>query len=186
MILGLTGGIGSGKSTVSKILKGYGLKIYDADIIAKEIRESKEVTDEIIKVFGEECTDKNILKKRVFEDRSLLLELNKIIHPRVIEYYRKIKNIEKDIIIFDVPLLFESGIDKLCDKILLIDIDEKIQIERVKKRDGLEKEFIRKIIDNQSSNIEKRKKSDYIIENNGTIEELKEKIINLLEILRAQ
>ena len=89
MIIGLTGGIASGKSTASKYLAEQGFKIYDADKIAKEISESKETKEEILKIFG--TVERAEIKKIVFEDKEKLKILNDIIHPRVLDYYSKVQ-----------------------------------------------------------------------------------------------
>lgn len=194
MIIGLTGGIASGKTTVSNFLKAKGFLILDADKIAKEISEREEIKKEIVISFGEKILDNNSnidrkkLKKIIFEDKKKLEELNSIIHPEVYKFFEKIskekklENLEK-IIIFDVPLLFESGIDKLCDKILLIWTSRDKRIERIMKRDSIESSLAQKIIDSQMSDEEKIKKADIVIENNGSIDELYRKIERFCENL---
>lgn len=193
MIVGLTGSIGSGKSTVSKFLKEMGLKIYDADLIAKEILETEEIKYEIIKKIGKEfitpenIVDRKLLKKRVFSNKEQLEILNGLIHPKVIKYFKEIKEKYKDsneIIVFDVALLFEVGLEKLCDIVIVIDIEPHIQIERVKKRDGEKSELIEKIIKSQMSREIRLKKADIIIENNEGLEELKNKIEKLVKKLK--
>lgn len=188
MILGLTGSIGSGKSTVSKLLKKNGFIIYDADIIAKEILNSNIVKKEIFEKLGTNFFNekgeikKEVLKEEVFNKRDKLKILNEIIHPKVIKYFEEISKVkEEKIKVFDIPLLFEVGLDKVCDKILVVDIDEKIQIERVSKRDNLSKEFVKKIIDSQMDKKEKVKRADYIIDNNGTLQELENQVKVVIE-----
>ena len=188
MIIGLTGGIASGKSTVSKYLAEKGFKVYDADKIAKDISEKKLVQEEIILNFGDKIltedgkVDRKKLKEIVFADKDKLKKLNAIIHPKVINFYRELK--EKNIdetIIFDVPLLFESGIDKFCDKILVVISDYDIQLSRIIERDNIDKELASKIIKSQISNEERIKKADIVIENNTSLEELYEKIERFCE-----
>lgn len=184
MILGLTGGIASGKSTVSKIFKKYGIYIADADKIAKELGNRKDVIDEIGEKISKIVIDKNgivdraKLKEIVFSDKSKLEILNKIYHPKIREEFKKIKlnSSKNDIIIFDVPLLFETGMYTLCDKNILVYVNEDIQIERLIARDGITKELAKKIIDSQMSLDEKKSKSDILIENNDSLEELEKKV----------
>jgi len=188
MIVGLTGGIASGKSTVSKYLAEKGFKVYDADKIAKDISEKKLVQEEIILTFGNKILDENRnidrkkLKEIVFEDKEKLKQLNAIIHPKVIDFYRELKEKNTDeTIIFDVPLLFESGIDKFCDKILVVISDYDVQLNRIIERDNIDKELASKIIKSQISNEERIKKADIVIENNTSLEELYEKVERFCE-----
>jgi len=188
MIIGLTGGIASGKSTVSKYLAKKGFKVYDADRIAKDISEKKLVQEEIILNFGDKIltedgkVDRKKLKEIVFADKDKLKKLNAIIHPKVIDFYRELKEKNTDeTIIFDVPLLFESGIDKFCDKILVVISDYDIQLSRIIERDNIDKELASKIIKSQISNEERIKKADIVIENNTSLEELYEKVERFCE-----
>lgn len=186
MILGLTGGIGSGKSTVSKIFSSMGIKVFDADLIAKDILETEQVKEEIKEKLGKEfiefkdnTIDKELLKKEVFNNPKKLKKLNKIVHPKVLDVYKKtyIKfKDKKELVIFDVPLLFEVNLEKYCDKVMVVDIDLKIQIERIRNRDNIDIDLINKIIATQMSREERNMKADILIKNNGTLEELKEKI----------
>lgn len=191
MILGLTGGIGSGKSTVSKIFLSMGIKVFDADLIAKDILETEQVKEEIKEKLGKEfinlksnSVDKELLKKEVFNNSKKLNILNGIVHPRVVEIYIK-KYLEfkdkKEIVIFDVPLLFEVNLERYCDKVIVVDIDLKVQIERIKNRDNIDVALINKIIAAQMSREERNMKADILIENNGSLEELKQKIEKIIK-----
>ena len=194
MIAGLTGGIASGKSTVSSIFRSFGVEIADADITAKKISEREDVIKEIGEVFGKEVlseegqVDRAKLKEIVFSDKNKLAQLNNIIHPKVLEEFKKIKeNTPKnDIIIFDIPLLFEAGMDKMCDTVILVYADRETQIERIKARDGVSRELAEKIIDTQMSLEEKKAKSDIHIENNGTQEELRKKVEDIYRNLKGE
>ena len=188
LIIGLTGGIASGKSTVSKYLTEKGFKVYDADKIAKDISEKKIVQEEIILNFGDKIltedgkVDRKKLKEIVFADKDKLKKLNAIIHPKVIDFYRELKEKNTDeTIIFDVPLLFEIGIDKFCDKILVVISDYDVQLNRIVKRDNIDKKLASKIIKSQISNEERIKKADIVIENNTSLEELYEKVERFCE-----
>ena len=111
-----------------------------------------------------------------------LKKLNAIIHPKVIDFYRELKEKNTDeTIIFDVPLLFESGIDKFCDKILVVISDYDVQLNRIVERDNIDKELASKIIKSQISNEERIKKADIVIENNTSLEELYEKVERFCE-----
>ena len=191
MILGLTGGIGSGKSTVSKIFLSMGIKVFDADLIAKDILETEQVKEEIKEKLGKEfinlksnSVDKELLKKEVFNNSKKLSILNGIVHPRVVDIYKK-KYLEfkdkKEIVIFDVPLLFEVNLERYCDKVIVVDIDLKVQIERIKNRDNIDVALINKIIAAQMSREERNMKADILIENNGSLEELKQKIEKIIK-----
>lgn len=191
MILGLTGNIGSGKTTVSKMLREKGFKIYDADLIAKKFLEKEVVKKQILKKLGDKFFDENgklnkkLLKEEVFDKRDKLKILNKIIHPIIIKYFEEISKVdENEIKVFDIPLLFEVGLDKICDKIIVVDIDEEVQIERVSKRDKLFKNFVKKIIDSQMDRKQKIKRADFVINNNGTLLELKKQVDNIVERIR--
>ena len=190
MIIGLTGGIASGKSTVSKYLAEKSFKVYDADKIAKDISEKKSVQEEIIATFGDKILDKNgnidrkKLKEIVFENKEKLEELNGIIHPKVIDFYKELKEKNTDeVIIFDVPLLFESGIDKFCNKILVVISDYEVQLNRIVERDKINRELEEKIIKSQLSNEERIKKADVVIENNSNLEDLFKKVERFCETI---
>ena len=191
MILGLTGGIGSGKSTVSKIFLSMWIKVFDADLIAKDILETEEVKEEIKEKFGKEfinlknnSVDKELLKKEVFNNSKKLKILNEIVHPKVVDIYKK-KYLEykdrKEIVIFDIPLLFEVNLQRYCDKVMVVDIDLNVQIERIKNRDNIDIPLIKKIISAQMSREERNMKADILIENNGSLEELKQKIEKIIK-----
>lgn len=192
MIIGLTGGIASGKSTVSNFFKELGVEIVDADIVAREISERKATIDEICNIFGRDILDENgkivrgKLRERVFQDKRLVQKLNSIIHPQVIEYFkeRKDENREDELLIFDVPLLYEAKMDTLCDKVIVVGVDRKKQIERVIQRDGSSEEVARNIIANQMSLDDKIKRADIVIMNDGTLEELKGKVLKVYKELR--
>lgn len=194
MIIGLTGGIASGKSTVSNFFKELGVEIVDADLVAKEISEKKESVERIKDIFGNDIVDtkgkviREKLRERVFRDRALLEKLNGIIHPQVIEYFqrKKIENSDSEIMIFDIPLLYETNMDKLCDKVIVVGLEKEKQIERVILRDRSSRELAQKIISNQMSLEDKMKRADIVIMNNGSLEDLKEKVIEVYNFLKER
>lgn len=194
MILGLTGGIACGKTTVSKIIKKLGIKIVDADIIAHEILELPEIRDEIKKNFGETIIKNNKVQRKelreiVFKDREKLKKLNDIVHPKVIEIFQKEFEENRgrnEIVVFDIPLLYEVKLEKLCDKVLVVYSNKNIQIERIKRRDKSSEEMAENVIKSQMDISEKVKKADYLIENNSTFENLEKNTQEIIELCYSQ
>lgn len=194
MIVGLTGGIASGKSTVSNLFRKYGIEIVDADKVAKEVSEKKESIEKISNIFGKDILDsdgkiiREKLREKAFKNRELLQELNKIIHPQVLEYFKRKKeeNSKNEILIFDIPLLYEAKMEYLCDKIIVVGVDVQKQIRRVVARDGSSEELAKKIIFNQMPLDEKIKKADIVIMNDGTLDELEEKVMKIYRELKER
>lgn len=194
MIVGLTGGIASGKSTVSNLFKKYGIEIVDADKVAKEVSEKKESIEKISNIFGKDILDsdgkiiREKLREKAFKNRELLQELNKIIHPQVMEYFKRKKeeNSKDEILIFDIPLLYEAKMEYLCDKIIVVGVDVQKQIRRVVARDGSSEELAKKIIFNQMPLDEKIKKADIVIMNDGTLDELEAKVMKIYRELKER
>lgn len=198
MIVGLTGGIASGKSTVSRFFKELGLEVLDADEVVKEVSQKKDIVDRIVEVFGKDILDKegNLirekLREKAFEDKKLLKKLNGIIHPQVIEIFveKKKETPEESIVIFDIPLLYEAEMENLCDKIIVVYVERELQIKRVIERDRNSRELAEKIIDAQMVLEEKAKRADIVINNNGTLEDLKNQVnvvyCNLQKIKNAR
>ncbi|MDO4589692.1 MAG: dephospho-CoA kinase [Fusobacterium sp.] len=184
MIVGLTGGIASGKSTVSKYFKEFGAEVLDADLVAKELSEKKENIAKMVEIFGDDILDEtgNILRQKVrekaFLEKEKLQKLNELLHPQVIEVFKnKKENTKQDeIVIFDIPLLFEAGMEKLCDTVIVVYVSKRVQIERMLKRDRHGIELAERIIDSQMSMSEKMDKADIIINNNCTLEDLKNNV----------
>ena len=181
MILGLTGNIASGKSTVSNYFIKLGITVIDADLISKKVSKDKDIVDKLITSFGElillenKELNRKKLREIVFQSPEKIKLLNSIMHPKIIEYFEKMKkeDLNDSLIIFDIPLLFELKLEYLCDRILLVYSSEEIQIDRIIKRDNSTYEIAKKIIGSQKKVETKILKADYIIENSGTIEELK-------------
>lgn len=182
-ILGLTGGIASGKSTVSKVFKKLGAYIIDADKVAHEIVEpGNPAWRDVIKRFGEGIlnSDSTINREKlgdmVFGNPELLDDLNKITHPRVMEKFKDelhcIKTNSPDaIVIFEVPLLYETHLERLCEQVIVVWVDRETQTERLMLRDKISREAAIKRIDSQMDLDEKAKKADYVIDNRKSIEE---------------
>jgi len=184
-VIGITGGIGSGKSTVSRILsEKLNAPILDADKISKQAMNSPEIILRIKKFFGEVIFDNPTLINReklsniVFSNEEKLLELNKIVHPYVMqEITQKVDELKKEseYILIDLPLPNEEFIN-LSDKIIVVIANEENRIKRVMKRSKLSEENVKKRIEKQMNTENYIKLADYIIKNNDTLEELTKKI----------
>lgn len=194
IIIGLTGSIGSGKSTVSNILKKKNINIIDADKISRKIFDDKKALDAVVECFGSEIlnSDKVLDRKKlgsiVFSDKDKLKKLNSITHPIIINKIKisidKLKKQGKKIVVLDAPLLIEANLIDLVDILLLIICNEKIQVERIVKRDNIKKEDAILRIRSQMSLDDKKKYADYIIDNSYNQNKLKlevEKFCNYVE-----
>lgn len=189
--VGLTGGIGSGKSTVSNILSEKNIPIIDADIIAREILEIyPDILKEIEEGFGKEFFDKEgKLRRRelgnyVFKDKVLLDNLEKIMLPYIkLEIFSRIKKLSelgKKICIVDAPTLIEHSIHEYMDANILVWVNEDTQVQRVIKRDNMEKEQVSNRINAQMTLESKKEKVDFIIDNNGSLQETRNQIDEIL------
>lgn len=182
-IIGLTGGIGSGKSAAAKILKGLGLKIIDLDQITHDLMKPSELGYiEIKKEFGEKyidtkgAIDRKLLREEIFSSLDLKKRIESILHPIIFEECSKQLNKLKHekYIVLVIPLLFETkNYISLIDESLLIDCDLETQIERVIKRDSVSKALANRIIKNQMNRQEKQLLADKVILNDGNINHLK-------------
>lgn len=182
-IIGLTGGIGSGKSAAAEILKELGLKVIDLDLITHELMRPGELGYiEIKKEFGEKyidtkgALDRKLLREEIFSSFDLKKRIESILHPIIFEECNKQLNLLKHekYIVLVIPLLFETkNYISLIDESLLIDCDLKTQIERVIKRDNVSKALANRIIKNQMNREEKQLLADKVILNDGNINHLK-------------
>jgi dephospho-CoA kinase len=185
MIIGLTGGIATGKSQSSKVFKKLGCYIIDADKLSKNltVKDGKCLKD-IIETFGTEVLndDGSLNRKKlgsiVFNDKQAKIELERIIHPHIIRKTNEIiaKKYKSTDIIVDAPLLFEVGLDRICDKVIVIYAQYHLQIKRFMKRDNISKEEAEKRIALQMPIEDKMKLADITIDNSSTIAELNKNI----------
>jgi dephospho-CoA kinase len=172
--IGLTGSIGSGKSTVAKLLTKRGIPVLDADAVAREVSSSPAVLNEVSNVLGAEYVidgglNRPALAKLVFENPEARAALNAIIHPEVrAEMARRETELEASGalgVVQDIPLLFENGLEKLFDATILVDAPLETRISRVMKRDGLTREQILARDAAQMPAAEKRARADFVLEN---------------------
>jgi len=190
LIVGLTGGIVGGKSTVASMFRDLGAKIIDADILGHSvILPYKPAWKKIIKLFGEDILgndltiDREKLGKIVFADQALLKKLNKITHPEIIKLIKKEINLARNkthnqekILVIDAALIYEAKIDKIMDKIIVVYIDEDEQIKRLIKRNNLSKDEALQRVKSQIPMKEKIKMADYVIDNNDTLDKTKKQV----------
>lgn len=191
MIIGITGSIACGKSTVSNYLKSKGYIVIDADKIGHEALDDDYVKEKLILAFGNEILEDNKINRQklgelVFGNSSNLNVLNSIIHPEIRKkILQKIdKNNDKEFIFIDVALLFEAKFDDLVDKIIVVYVDKNTQLTRLMKRNSIsEKEALSRIV-SQMSPIEKAKLGDYTVNNNLDVINTYEQVDKVLSELK--
>lgn len=190
-IIGLTGGIGSGKTTIANHFKAAGIPVYIADDEARRIMQSPEIVEEIKKVFGEIIFENNILNRQklaeiVFNNPDKLKQLNSIIHPAVKSHFDNwiLNYIKSPFIIYEAAILFESGSYKNCDQIITVIAPIEFRIQRVIQRDTTTREAVLNRINSQWNDEQRISKSDFVIENvNPEITKLEVgKILKILNI----
>ncbi|MBS4199940.1 dephospho-CoA kinase [Bacillus sp. FJAT-49732] len=190
-MIGLTGSIASGKSTVSNMLKDRGFTILDADIAARVVVEpGQKAYHQIIETFGHEIvnSDDTINRSKlgsiIFNDEEKRKMLNSIVHPTVRECLNdwKIQALEegKKTIIYDIPLLYESNLTYLVEKVVVVFVDEDVQLKRLLNRNGLTEEEALARIRSQLPLREKKERADAVIDNNGTIDETERQVNELI------
>ncbi len=196
LIVGLTGGVASGKTALSQVLKEEGAYIIDADQIARELVQPQQPAwNELVRTFGKEILqeDGSIHRKKladkVFADPEKRKLLNKILHPRIKEEMdRRTREIgQKDpeaIVVIDAPLIVELGDHREMDKLIVVTSTQTQQIERLKERDGINPEEALRILSSQMPVEEKVKLADYVIRNEGSLEETKESVKEVFKELR--
>ncbi|WP_108671250.1 dephospho-CoA kinase [Peribacillus acanthi] len=190
-VIGLTGGIASGKSTVSEMIKHLGFVVIDADVAAKMVvQPGQPALSKIIKAFGNDIVnevgelERVKLGSIVFQDDEKRQILNSIVHPAVRKYMKDQQEIAflngEKIVFLDIPLLFESDLTHMVEKVILVYVDEKIQLERLMKRNGFSEFEAMNRIKSQWPLKDKIERSDAVINNNGTIEETKRQLLSIL------
>lgn len=187
--IGLTGGIGSGKTTVARMFEEYGIPIYIADTEAKNLMHTSNVIRQELQqllgdnVYKEGQLDRKFMADKIFNDKQLLEKVNNIIHPRVETHFQEWKKKQNaPYCIKEVAILFENGGYKRCDKTILVIADEEERVARVMKRDGVKREKVLERMKNQWSDAKKIPLADYII-NNQNIKTTEEEVKNLHRIL---
>lgn len=193
-VIGLTGGIASGKSTVADLLEQHGFVIVDADVAAREaVAKGSEGLLEVQRVFGDRAIvdgemDRKYIGSIVFNDLEKRKQLNAIIHPRVREIMerKKKKALTTHHVIMDIPLLFENNLEHTVDEVWVVYVPEELQKVRLMSRNGLSESEAEARIKSQISIEDKRKMADIIIHNSGTINDLKREIGTVVNHFNAR
>jgi dephospho-CoA kinase len=190
LVIGLTGGIASGKSTVSTMFKEMNIRVVDADVEARlAVMKGEAAYFQIIDTFGKDILldgeiDRQELGSIIFHQEEKRKLLNEIVHPevrkRMMEQVEKAQQTGEEVIVLDIPLLFESKLTYMVEKTILVYVDYDIQLERLMKRNSLSIDDAKARIQSQMPLNEKIKLADAVINNNGSIEETKKQLINVL------
>ena len=195
--LGITGGIGSGKSTVCDILESFGVRIFNADAVGKVLMtDNYEVRQEVTDMFGIDSytvggeLNTTYLAEVVFADPERVRAINSIVHPRVLAAFEAAASMARrdgiNVIVLESALLFQSGADQLVDVVAVVDAPPATRRSRVMQRDGVERDDVDARIRHQMSPAELRKRADYVIPNRGSIEDLNEAVAELYRFVLAQ
>lgn len=179
-IVGLTGGIGSGKSTIADLFAQHYVPIIDADIVAREVvAKGSPLLEQISAHFGEQILTENgelnraALRERIFHNHEEKQWLNQLLHPAIRhEMQRQLQAQTADYVLFVVPLLIENKLIALCDRILVVDVSPETQLQRATQRDNNPPELIQQIINSQVSRAERLAAADDVLNNEGKLEEI--------------
>lgn len=195
--VGLTGGIGSGKSAVSAELSSYGARVIDADAIAREVVEpGTPGLSEVVAEFGERVLagdgslDRTALGEIVFADQDRLARLNAIVHPRVGERSEQLMEealaAGTEVVVYDVPLLVENGLGALYDVVVVVDAPDEVRVERVSRDRGMPREQVRARIRAQADRDTRLAAADLVVDNSGGRDELRARVAELWRELSAR
>lgn len=193
IVIGLTGGIASGKSTVAKMFKKRNVTVIDADVEARlAVEKGEKAYNEIVATFGNEILlpdntiDREKLGAIIFHDESLRAKLNSIVHPaireRMMQKRHQAEQKGEQVIIMDIPLLFENKLTYMVDKTLLVYVDKDVQLNRLMKRNNLTREDALARIKSQMPLVDKKQLADAIVNNNNSIENTEKQLINILKM----
>lgn len=198
VLIGLTGGVATGKSTVAKMFQRCGAVVIDADELARDVvQPGKPAWREIVRRFGsailndDKTINRQALGRIVFQSRTKLRQLERIIHPRVAREQARLtgqaaREDPKAVVVYDVPLLFEAGIDKRVDTIIVVSTDQKSQIARLKRRDGLSRAEALRRIRSQMPLSTKRRRADYVLDGTKKSPSLAKSVRRLFAYFRSR
>ncbi len=180
--IGLTGGIGTGKSSVAKLFEQLNIPVYYADERAKELMLTQPIKDKITKLFGPQAYKDNRLNVRyisgiVFDDKNILKALEQIVHPAVKNDFNQwVKQQNSPYLMVENAILHKTGMDKSVDKIIVVTAGKDLRIERLKKRDNKTQAQLEKIMEVQENQDFLLNEADFIIKNNGKMKDLEQKV----------
>lgn len=194
MIVGLTGGIGSGKSAASAVFQRLGIGCVDADEVARQVVEPGEpALAAIAKHFGPSVLtadgqlNRAALRQRIFSDDTERRWLEALLHPLIRDRMNdQLAEQSSDYALLIAPLLFENGLDERCDTTVLVDIPESLQVQRVMARDSVDSDQARAIIERQMSRADKRARAAHILDNSGSLAELEAAVVALHQRFMAK
>ncbi len=191
-LIAITGSIGCGKTTIAKIVREQGYTVFDVDAWVRRMYFQKSFIAQIAKTFPdvmeEGVVNKRLLRNKVFDDEKELKKLEKLTHPflrKYLKYVIKKNSKYNDCFFIDVALLYELGLEKFCDFVVVADVDYKIQKKRVMKRDGVKAEDFDKINDIQMSNEIKKQKADIVIDTDKSLNLLKLDVITMIDYVEG-
>ncbi len=194
LVVGLTGGISSGKSTISSWFLQKGIVVLDADQIVKNLqRPNSPLVLKLAEEFGASIVNENgelardVLGKIIFYDQEAKERLNAMIHPlvqaKLEEEIERLKKAGEGLVVLDIPLLFESRFEALVDRTVVVYVSPDVQLQRLMKRDQIDREYALAKMNSQMSLDEKRARADYVLINDGTMGQLREQFDHLFEVL---
>jgi dephospho-CoA kinase len=192
--LGLTGGIGSGKSTAARMFAECGAFVVDADLEAKRLMvEDIAVREALIEAFGAEtftpegALDRKALAAKVFGDDAAVARLNAIVHPAVkAAFPNLVRQAEAEgapLLVYEAALLLEAGLDERFDAVAVVEAPEAVRVERVVKRDGVPAEAVEARLRHQLSDADRRRYADFVLHNDGSVETLREQVSRVFDAL---
>lgn len=192
-VIGITGGIASGKSTICSLLLSEGYKIIDSDQINKKLSLiGMPVYNEIVKHFGDDYVlpdgniNKSKLAKLIFSNNEAKLRLNEITHPLILKEIKREIDSSEGIVFVDVPLLFEGNLENLFDKIICVYLEKNIQLKRLMHRDNIDENYALQKINSQMDLDIKKMKSDFVIDTNCDLDCIKKQINSIINIIKGE
>ncbi len=192
-IIGITGGIASGKSTVCSVIRSQGYPVIDCDRISYELsQKGQPLYNAIIEKFGSsflkenEELDRAKLGKLIFNNETAKLVLNSISHPLIKEeLLKQIAKYDNGLIFIEVPLLYESKFDDICDRVICVFLPKKLQVERLMKREGIDEDYALSKIHSQMDLYLKKSLADFVIDSRGSFDETRLQVENIINNLKG-